>query len=431
MSARSTAISVAGFTKHYPIVVGAGAGHLRDGAAVASYRTLREAIVDAALGVVRRRPARRIERHYALRDVSFEVDQGTVLGLIGRNGAGKTTLLKLLARVTAPSAGQAILRGRVGTLLEVGTGFHPELTGRENIYLAGAVLGMSRADLGRRFSDIVAFAEVERFLDVPLKRYSSGMYLRLAFAVAAHLETEIMLVDEVLAVGDLQFRQRCLGKMREVGRGGRTVVYVSHDMSSIRQLCERVIWLDGGRVRDDGAAAEVTGRYEAAAYAGAADGAAAVERDPAEVAGRAIWISHAELRDPTGRPTRTVDWGATVVLRLTLAGEAPADAFAIEWRILNERGEQVAYGGSNPQQDVYFDRRDRVVECEIGPLPLTSGRYKFWLSIWPHNQARWDVWDEAVTFVVARADPFGHGFDATAQDHGVVVIPHRWRRARD
>jgi lipopolysaccharide transport system ATP-binding protein len=202
-----------------------------------------------------------VEEFWALRDVSFEVQQGEVLGIIGRNGAGKSTLLKLLSRITEPTAGRITLRGRVASLLEVGTGFHPELTGRENIYLNGAILGMTRAEIRRKFDGIVAFAEVERFLDTPVKRYSSGMYVRLAFAVAAHLEPEILIVDEVLAVGDAEFQKKCLGKMGEVARDGRTVLLVSHNMSSIAALAGRALLLDHGSVAVDSSVADAISEY--------------------------------------------------------------------------------------------------------------------------------------------------------------------------
>jgi len=201
---------------------------------------------------------------WALRDVSFDIHQGEVVGLIGRNGSGKTTLLKLLSRITRPTAGFADIYGRVGSLLEVGTGFHPELTGRENVYLSGAVLGMKKTEINARFDEIVAFSEVERFLDTPLKHFSTGMQMRLAFAVAAHLEPEILLVDEVLAVGDIEFQKKCLGKMQEVSNSGRTIVFVSHQMNQIRRLCERVIWIDSGEIRMSGGAGEVIAAYEAA-----------------------------------------------------------------------------------------------------------------------------------------------------------------------
>src|SRR3989441_11980827 len=193
-----------------------------------------------------------VEEIWALRDINFEIRQGEVVGVIGRNGSGKSTLLKILSRITAPTEGRVRIRGRVSSLLEVGTGFHPELTGRENIFLNGAILGMTRAEIKSKFDEIVAFAEIEKFLDTPVKRYSSGMYVRLAFAVAAHLEPEILLVDEVLAVGDAQFQKKCLGKMGEVAKGGRTVLFVSHNMNAVESLCTRAFLLEKGSVRDQG-----------------------------------------------------------------------------------------------------------------------------------------------------------------------------------
>ena len=204
------------------------------------------------------------ETFWALKGVSLEVKEGEVLGLIGRNGSGKTTLLKILSRITRPTEGWAEIRGKVRSLLEVGTGFHPELSGRENTYLSGSILGMSKREIDRKFDEIVAFAEIEKFIETPVKHYSSGMYVRLAFSVAAHLEPEILLVDEVLAVGDINFQKKCLGKMGEVARGGRTVVLVSHQLHQVRGLCERVVWMDGGAVRLTGRTHEVVSGYESA-----------------------------------------------------------------------------------------------------------------------------------------------------------------------
>lgn len=205
---------------------------------------------------------------WALRDVSFEIEDGEVLGVIGRNGAGKTTLLKILSRVTQPTEGKAEIRGRVGSLLEVGTGFHPELTGRENTFLNGAILGMGKKEIQRKFDEIVAFAEVANFIDTPLKHYSMGMQMRLAFAVAAHFEPQILLVDEVLAVGDLSFQKKCLAKMSAVAKAGRTIVFVTHQMNQIRRLCEKVIWMDGGTIRKIGPTAEIVSAYEAVMMSG-------------------------------------------------------------------------------------------------------------------------------------------------------------------
>jgi len=229
------------------------------------YLALRDVITGLFKAPFSHNSARRSADYlWALREVSLNVKQGEVVGLIGRNGAGKTTLLKLLSRITRPTTGFAEIRGRVGSLLEVGTGFHPELTGRENIYLSGAILGMRKREIDRKKDAIVAFAEVERFLEMPLKHYSTGMQMRLAFAVAAHLDPEILLIDEVLAVGDLEFQKKCLGKMQEVSHSGRTIVFVSHQMNQIRRLCERVLWIDAGQVRESGPTGQIVAKYESA-----------------------------------------------------------------------------------------------------------------------------------------------------------------------
>jgi lipopolysaccharide transport system ATP-binding protein len=231
------------------------------------YKTLRDSVMRVLsaparlAAALRSRDKKHTETFWALRDISFDVKSGEVVGLIGRNGAGKSTLLKILSRITEPSKGRITLRGRVASLLEVGTGFHPELTGRENVYLNGAILGMTRSDIRRRFDEIVAFAEVEKFLDTTVKHYSSGMYMRLAFSVAAHLEPEILLVDEVLAVGDASFQKKCLNKMESVGKHGRTVFFVSHSMPAVTRLCQRVILLDEGRLQQDGPAPQVVSSY--------------------------------------------------------------------------------------------------------------------------------------------------------------------------
>src|SRR6266480_2565760 len=237
----------------------------------ARYVALRDVLANAMnaprriLGSNRRSSEHRSrEQLWALRDVSFDIQGGEIVGLIGRNGAGKTTLLKILSRVTRPTAGFAEVHGRMGSLLEVGTGFHPELTGRENVFLSGAILGMGKREIESKFDEIVAFAEVDKFIDTPLKHFSTGMQMRLAFAVAAQLEPEILLVDEVLAVGDLEFQKKCLGKMSEVSKGGRTIVFVSHQMSQIRRLCERVIWVDRGVIKQDGPTLDVVSAYERA-----------------------------------------------------------------------------------------------------------------------------------------------------------------------
>jgi lipopolysaccharide transport system ATP-binding protein len=258
---RSLAIGAKDIAKKYRI-----------GGPARRHASLRDAIAHAAAAPVRglrsvmrssdaKQTAREAEEFFALKGVSFDIRQGEIVGLIGRNGAGKSTLLKILSRITEPTSGRAEVHGRLGSLLEVGTGFHPELTGRDNIYLNGAILGMRRQEISARFDEIVEFSGVSQFIDTPVKRYSSGMYLRLAFAVAAHLDTEILVVDEVLAVGDASFQKKCLAKMEDVGQHGRTVVFVSHNMMAVTRLCQRTILLDEGRVLDDGPSHEIVGSY--------------------------------------------------------------------------------------------------------------------------------------------------------------------------
>jgi lipopolysaccharide transport system ATP-binding protein len=250
-----TAIDVSGIGKR-----------LRIGAKQESYKTLRELIVQLAsapfrLGSAARGRAAQDNQFWALQDISFKVARGEVVGVIGRNGAGKSTLLKILSRITEPTTGKALLRGRVASMLEVGTGFHPELTGRENIYLNGAVIGMKREEIKRKFDEIVAFSEVEKFVDTPVKHYSSGMYLRLAFAVSAHLEHEILLIDEVLAVGDAEFQKKCIGKIGDVAKAGRTILFVSHNMGAVENLCKTSLVLDAGRLAYYGDTKDAIAQY--------------------------------------------------------------------------------------------------------------------------------------------------------------------------
>jgi lipopolysaccharide transport system ATP-binding protein len=244
--------------KYYRIGQGARQHHLRDVLADAVLKPVRRLTGQPAPDLP---PGAQEDHIWALRDVSFDIAHGEAVGFVGRNGAGKSTLLKILARVTEPTEGYVDLYGRVGSLLEVGTGFHTDLTGRENVYLNGAILGMKRREIQRKFDEIVAFSEVERFIDTPVKFYSSGMYMRLAFAVAAHLDPEILLVDEALAVGDAGFQQKCLGKMGDVSRSGRTVIFISHDMGAVKNLCQRVFWLKDGRIADQGEPGRVIAQY--------------------------------------------------------------------------------------------------------------------------------------------------------------------------
>lgn len=310
------------------------------------YKTLRDTLADAFVAPFRKAgkllrgqaagAAELDETIWALEDVSFEVKQGEVIGIIGRNGAGKSTLLKILSRITEPTNGFAEIFGRVGSLLEVGTGFHPELTGRENIYLNGAILGMKRMEIGRKFDEIVAFADVDRFIDTPVKHYSSGMYLRLAFAVAAHLEPEILIVDEVLAVGDAAFQKKCLKKMQDVGKQGRTVIFVSHNMPAVTHLCDRVILLNEGKVAADGLSHEVV-----SAYMNSGSQAKALREWPdAEKApgGDIARLRAVRVKTEGGDITDTFDVRQPVVIEMEYDVLKPGHVLLAHHNIYNEEG---------------------------------------------------------------------------------------------
>ena len=304
------------------------------------YVSLRDVLADKfarALGLRKSPVGNRnsVEDFWALNDVSFEIKRGETVGIIGRNGAGKSTLLKILSRITEPTTGRVRLRGKVASLLEVGTGFHPELTGRENIYLNGAILGMPKAEISRKFDEIVGFAEVERFLDTPVKRYSSGMYVRLAFAVAAHLEPEILIVDEVLAVGDAGFQRRCLGKMQQVATSeGRTVLFVSHNMAAVQTLCRRCISLSDGRVVRDGEPADVVSEY----LCGPLSAPSSVQwHDPATAPGsEEVGLRLVQVRGPDGSTAVNIDTGA--VIEVTFECRQPGMTLDCTMYVVNSDG---------------------------------------------------------------------------------------------
>ena len=336
--------------------------------------------VKAPLSVFRRK---RDETFWALKDVSLEVKEGEVLGLIGRNGAGKTTLLKILSRITKPTTGWAEIRGRVGSLLEVGTGFHPELTGRENTFLSGAILGMSKPEIERKFDEIVAFAELEKFIDTPVKHYSSGMYVRLAFAVAAHLEPQILLVDEVLAVGDINFQKKCLGKMGDVARAGRTVVLVSHQLNQIRRLCHRVVWVDDGSIRLNGITHEVVAAYESAMLSG--ERKSGLQRGAGTKAQFLRW----EIAEPQAeRPHVLLSLGQVTV------------SFVVELVQPVSNGEHgIALFNSDRQlmwaravQQLSLQPGVHVFSHSFPTLPLRPGPYQWQVSLWDNGEEL-DSWD--------------------------------------
>jgi homopolymeric O-antigen transport system ATP-binding protein len=305
----------------------------------AGYQTLRDSLAHGARRALRLEHVdHSLEELWALKDVSFTVDEGEVVGFIGRNGSGKSTLLKILTRITPPTEGTAWIRGRVGSILEVGTGFHPELTGRENTYLNGAILGMKRREIAGRFDEIVEFSGIGKFIDTPVKRYSSGMYVRLAFAVAAHLDPEVLIIDEVLAVGDYEFQQRCMGRIEDISTSGRTVVFVSHDMQAITRLCTRAYWLDGGRVMAVGASGDVVAEYLQGASGSRAEASYAVDHAPGT---DALRLLSARVVDTTGDTVQTVDVREPFGVEMQFVVLGETGPLFPKLKLANDRGEVV------------------------------------------------------------------------------------------
>lgn len=359
-------------------------------------------------------------RFWALKDVSFDVQPGEVVGIIGKNGTGKSTLLKILTRITEPTKGEAVINGRVGSLLEVGTGFHPELTGRENIYMNGTILGMKKREVNARFDEIVAFSEIERFIDTPVKRYSSGMYVRLAFAVAAHLDPEIMLVDEVLAVGDIAFQKKCLGKMEDVAKRGRTVLFVSHNMASVNMLCSRGILLDSGFISVDSDIDNTITYYLESIQTKSA-------------------IKLEDRKDRGGKgETRLIgveiaaDGSKNGVLRTGNAArfefklEKVSRNMALYFTIYNFNGQPIANFQSTLQglEDVHDNQMGPMIACDIDELILAPGQYRINVALFDNGSMQ-DHIEGAAVFNVEPGTIKGRAIKKPL-GRGDVCIPHRW-----
>ncbi len=408
------AVRVEGLSKEYRI-----------GLRLEKYKTLRDSIAALAKAPSRllRRRTRKggDEQLWALRDVNFEVRAGEVVGIIGRNGAGKSTLLKILARITDPTHGVAEIHGRVGSLLEVGTGFHPELTGRENIYLNGAILGMRRAEIERKFDEIVAFSEVEKFIDTPVKHYSSGMYLRLAFAVAAHLEPEILLVDEVLAVGDADFQKKCLGKMGDVAQEGRTVLFVSHNMPAVQALCARAILLRKGTVAVDGPTGDVLREYLGHLHASAAH---AFENNPERRGDGAVRLTGARVLDSEGQPTERLVAGTPVTFEFSYENRVGAERAEVMLGIINHLGIVVTHLSTQIAGFSVGLGSMGTVSCRIPNLPLPRGEYRVAVSV--HSQGReTDQIPNSLAFSVESSVFFPTG-RVPRIEHGACLVAHEW-----
>ena len=377
------------------------------------YRALRDDLMDVVKSPFRR--ARqdtagrdpRDSEFWALRDVSFEIQPGEVVGIIGRNGAGKSTLLKVLSRITEPTNGRISLRGRVASLLEVGTGFHPELTGRENIFLNGAILGMHRAEIKAKFDEIVAFAEVEKFLDTPVKRYSSGMYVRLAFAVAAHLEPEILVVDEVLAVGDSEFQKKCLGKMEQVAKGGgRTVLFVSHNMAAIRSLCKQGIFLNKGRMHFFGPIEEATTAYNKAGLIEDTKHSTTLPKAPERCS---VWMETVTVLC-NGQPSGKLEMGDRLGFQVKFRANNPIRTPFLGYLIRSSQGDNAANANNYYQTSSNYTEpvTEGTIICDLADIPLMANSYSvsFWLCRDPQEQHHVE---DVLTFEMAEKDIWGTG----------------------
>jgi len=403
--ASGLAIRVEGVGKRYRI-----------GARREPYQTLREAMVRLASAPFRGRNATSADVFWAVRDVSFQVRHGQAIGVIGHNGAGKSTLLKLLARISEPTEGRILLRGRVGSLLEVGTGFHPELTGRENVLLSGAIMGMKRADVLRKFDQIVAFAGVERFVDTPVKHFSSGMYLRMAFAVAAHLEPEILLVDEVLAVGDAEFQKKCLGRMGEVAGEGRTVIFVSHNLSAVERLCDMALVLRHGRLEFEGPASEAITHYLASTANG--------ERSLPLAASRPGFGRVRFRRVAVGDACPVVRSGDPLSIELEYEVFEPVPDAKVQLTWYNLMGEKLFICSTELAGMRMADLPGPLgmIRLDIPSLPLNAGTYKASVLV----RSAWSMEDfllEALEIEVVGGDFFGTGASLPA-DGASFLVPH-------
>jgi lipopolysaccharide transport system ATP-binding protein len=362
---------------------------------------------------------------WALRDASFQVKHGEMLGVVGRNGAGKSTLLKILSRITEPTEGRAGIHGRVASLLEVGTGFHQELSGRENIYVNGSILGMKRAEIRRRFDEIVAFAEVEPFIDTPVKHYSSGMQVRLAFAVAAHLEPEILLVDEVLAVGDAGFQKKCLGKMKEVGHSGRTILFVSHNLAAVASLCRRAILIDQGRITRDGPTGDVVQEY-LGAFAEIA-GASIGERAD-RFHGDRFRITSVVLADARGQHVPALRSGdaGQIIMRYRCLTDQPLKGVLVNLYLHTPWGERICDFRTDFVGDNFEEiPREGEFVCTVPRMPLQPGRYPFTFRVYSSEQIGLDEVQNAGEI---RIDPGDfHGFGRVPAEQGILYVDHTWR----
>nr|WP_321352016.1 ABC transporter ATP-binding protein [uncultured Methanoregula sp.] len=417
MTDKIPAIRVSHLAKQYQI-----------GGSQEQYHTFRDAIVNSLKSPFKKMhhtPSR--EGFWALDDVSFDIGKGEVIGIIGKNGAGKSTLLKILSRITHPTKGYVELYGRIGALLEVGTGFHPELTGRENIYLSGSILGMKRQEIDNKFEEIVKFSEIEQFIDTPVKRYSSGMYVRLAFAVAAHLEPEILLVDEVLAVGDASFQKKCLGKMGDVGREGRTVIFVSHNLTAVKALCNRTIVIHTGKVQFDGNTDDAVDYYLNANNEDTGKKIPLAERKREKYCSLRAKIIDITIISENKKNPEIIDPLKPLTIQMKVESYSEVRCSATFY-ISDEIQNFCMFDSSLMQKkDVFLKPGINMIECNISPPRLYTGEYLIKCGLNIHGIECIDRLENAYSFYINECDPYKSGYNPKKGNSGVFHVTHEWK----
>jgi lipopolysaccharide transport system ATP-binding protein len=398
------------------------------------YRTLADTITDTVKAPIKAIKSshdsntRSPTEFWALKDVSFDVKQGEVVGIIGKNGAGKSTLLKILSRITSPTEGNVRVYGKIGSLLEVGTGFHPELTGRENIFLSGSILGMRKCDIEDNFNQIVKFSEIEKFIDTPVKRYSSGMYVRLAFAVAAHLESEILLIDEVLAVGDASFQKKCLGKMEDITEEGKTILFISHNLTAVKSLCNRSIVIEAGRITFNGDTDEAIDFYLRSDNLSKGKKVAIAEHKRENHCSLRAKIVEITLVSDNKINPEIIDPFKPLIIQLKISSDSDVRCSATLY-VADELQNFCMFDSSLiSQQDIFLKPGINSFECRVSPLNLFAGNYIIKCELNIHGQEIIDRVPNAYPFSINSCDPKGSGYNLVKGYHGVFYVNHEWKK---
>lgn len=388
-----------------------------------TYPTLRDKLMELPNRLFK--GPKKTKEFWALKDVSFEIKKGEVVGIIGRNGAGKSTMLKILARITEPTSGKITMYGRVASMLEVGTGFNPELTGRENIYLNGAIIGMKKSEINSKFNDIVEFSGVGKFLDTPVKHYSSGMYVRLAFAVAAHLDADILLVDEVLAVGDAEFQKKCLGKMSDLAKSGRTVILVSHNALAIKSMCDSCLYLKDNRIQLFGPVNEVMAEYQNIGSSGGSNNPS-LRFLTKEVKSKNVYIKKVSVTNTSD--TLALDFVAQekIVINIHISTKSSLK-YCVVWQLIDDYNSIVAVGSSYPMNKYIFNEKVRQIRLTLNPQSLIPGKYQLRLVLHYPGIEEFDSWENCITLNITNNSPNHNAYSYPGIWSARQYVEHDWK----